>query len=293
MKLYSNKFINISLLCVIFMIVEPTISVNNPNTNNFNQNNEQLLSLNPNYSGNHSAFNSKKNNNFNTNINSNTNSNYNNFNNQDSVPQSNYPLFTPPPKIPILNNEDETYKDEYYKVAERMVENYRKMFDFIDENSNNLVTDSELSIAFDIYNWPKDIDGNIDNIEYSKDLISKFDRDSKNGVTFEEFCNMIGSMYDVRDNLEEQKCLNSYEKAVDVLNNFYRWLDQTGTGNVGESELLFGISKMMGRDADESEISNVLKKNGGKLSNDGLILAIANGDFDKTFINPNYSKDSN
>ena len=283
MKKYIENFIKnkLKLIIICLCLLSLTFCLESNNNNNSNNNVNEMSNnqnynsvpsttdnLNPNYDGNHSLFSDE---------------------NKGSGASSNFSLSIPPPKIGS-NNENSDYKDEFTQVAERMLEKYREYFDFLDKNANNLISADELALAFEVYDWPKEIDGNVDNIEYGKELITKFDKDNKEGLSFEEFCRMMSSLYDTRDRLEEQKCLNSYDKAIDTMNNFYKWLDQKGTGTIGESELLYGISKMMSRDADEAEISSLLKKNGGTITKDALVLAIANGELDKTFIDPNYYK---
>lgn len=70
----------------------------------------------------------------------------------------------------------------------------------------------------------------------------------------------------------------------------FHWLDRDGDGFITQQDMLFGISKIMLKDASIKEIRKVFKdydpKKTGKINLQSFLLAIINGYLNKTFEDP-------
>lgn len=178
------------------------------------------------------------------------------------------------------NTGQQTYQEEEKNVANRITDHYSKIFEFLDVNGDGVITAAELVICYTTFNWPKSPNGSVDNNMYSKSIIGQFDKDGKGGLNFVEFCEFMQSLFTVADQLEEEKCNKNYDKAVSVLSGFFKWLDRDNQGVIGFNEMKYGISRMMGKDADDDQINRVIKQRGnnGKIDSNAFLLAIANGE---------------
>ena len=104
-----------------------------------------------------------------------------------------YPFAVPPPKNQnfLTPNDKMNYipqntpPDE--KLANKIVNDYRKKYNSIDINKDNLINEDELGKAFEIYGWPKKLNGIKDNKEYAKMEIGIYDKDKKGTLSFPEF----------------------------------------------------------------------------------------------------------
>jgi Ca2+-binding EF-hand superfamily protein len=179
-------------------------------------------------------------------------------------------------------------------VAERLVNLYRKQFDFLDAiNVNDLIDAEELSFAFKDYQWPKAETDVADDLEYAKTQVSKYDQDNKGGMNFVDFCMFAEDLWEISDSIQEQKCAAGFDKAMEVWDGFFKWLDRDNDGFLVMEDMIYGISKMMYRDVDMDEINKVFNEYGGpkkKISYDNFVLSIANGLLDKSLKDPNFTE---
>jgi Ca2+-binding EF-hand superfamily protein len=196
-------------------------------------------------------------------------------------------IFISIPKTPVFEEPEKV-------VAKRLVELYRKQFDFIDAIVvDDLITAEELAEVYRVYEWPKELTDIADEVAYSKTIIGKYDKDNKGGMNFVDFCLYSEDLWDISDSIQEQKCSSGFEKANEIWSNFFKWLDRDNDGYLVMEDCIFGISKMMYRDADMDEIQKTFAEYGGadkKLNFDSFVLAIANGFLDKSLKDPNFTE---
>src|SRR5688572_29746368 len=104
-------------------------------------------------------------------------------------------------------------------VAMRIVEQYKKIFDYLDYNPvDDLLNASELSEAFKNFSkikkliyatiyykdWPKTNPEITDDLDYAKMIIEKYDTNSKNSINFLEFCKFMEDLWNSADMLQEE-----------------------------------------------------------------------------------------
>jgi Ca2+-binding EF-hand superfamily protein len=112
-------------------------------------------------------------------------------------------------------------------------------------------------------------------------------------MNFVDFCLFSEDLWDISDSIQEQKCSSGFEKANEIWSNFFKWLDRDNDGYLVMEDCIYGISKMMYRDADMDEIQKTFAEYGGadkKLNFDSFVLAIANGFLDKSLKDPNFTE---
>lgn len=186
------------------------------------------------------------------------------------------------------------FEDPERLVAERLVNLYRKQFDFLDAiNVNDLVDAEELAFAFRDYGWPKAATDIADDVEYAKIQINKYDHDNKGGMNFVDFCMFAEDLWEISDSIQEQKCGAGFDKAMEVWDGFFKWLDRDNDGYLVMEDMIYGISKMMYRDVDMEEVKKVFTEYGGtnkKVSYDNFVLAISNGMLDKSLKDPSFTE---
>lgn len=215
------------------------------------------------------------------------------FSNKNGVNLSSSYSGVPPPLNTNQEEDTSNYEPESI-VAKRLVEMYRKQFDYLDAIVvDNILQPEELKVAFEQFGWPKRCNSDADLLEYSRQQIELFDANKKVGLSFPEFCAFAESLWEIGDEIEEEKCLKNYNKALDIFKKLFRWLDRDNRGYISDKEMIYGISMMMYRDVDLNEIEEVLKKYGGvnrQLNYDNFVLAVVNGMLDKTFSDPNFTE---
>jgi len=167
-------------------------------------------------------------------------------------------------------------------VAARIVEYYKKIFDYLDYKPvDDLITPEELSEAFRDFNWPKATSDVTDDLEYSKVLIKKYDRGGKNSVNFVEFCKLMEDLWGASDVLAEKKCNIALSKSREIFERLFRWLDRDQDGFISAYDMIYGISRIMIRDVSVDEVNNILakydKKKTGKIDRNSWVLAMVNG----------------
>jgi Ca2+-binding EF-hand superfamily protein len=178
--------------------------------------------------------------------------------------------------------------DPEQMIARRIVDQYKKMFDFLDYKPvDDLLTAEELSEAFRDYQWPKANPEITDDLEYAKTIIKQYDSNNKNSINFLEFCKFMEDLWSSADLLQEQKCNIAFERSKEIFVRLFHWLDRDQDSFITPEDMIYGISRIMIRDVDMKEVQDVFgkydEKKVGKINLDSFLLAIANGDLDKTF----------
>ena len=122
-------------------------------------------------------------------------------------------------------------------------------------------------------------------MEYAKVLIPRYDTSAKNSLNFVEFCKLMEELWDSSDYSKEEKCNVAFEKSNDTFIRLFKWLDRDSDTFLEAEDIIYGVSRIMFRDADLKEIQDIFTKYGkeGKLSQDSFLLAIVNGELTKTF----------
>ena len=84
-----------------------------------------------------------------------------------------------------------------------------------------------------------------------------------------------------------------FNKAMEVWDGFFKWLDRDNDGYLVMEDMIYGVSKMMYKDCDVNEVEKVFSEYGGtekKINYDSFVLAIANGILDKSLGDPNFTE---
>jgi len=175
-------------------------------------------------------------------------------------------------------------------VAARIVEYYRKIFDYLDYKPvDDLINADELSEAFRDFNWPKAASEVTDDFEYAQVLIKKYDKGGKNALNFVEFCKLMEELWGAADNAAQGKCNQALAKAQDIFERLFRWLDRDQDGLISPHDMIYGISRIMIRDADIDEINKIFAqydpKKTGKINRKSYLLAMSNGMLKKSLKN--------
>lgn len=184
----------------------------------------------------------------------------------------------PTTQHPVTN--DKNLEEE---IAMRIVERYRQIFNFLDSNPvDNELSPKELAIAFDEFNWPKNDPNEFDNLAYAKKIINKYSKKQK--MDFVQFCKFMEELWNDENRLENEECQVNFGKAKDTFSNVFDWLDRDKDGMISKEDMLYGISRIMLRDADQKEIDLVFEKydkeKKGKISKRDFILCAINGMLD-------------
>ncbi len=94
--------------------------------------------------------------------------------------------------------------------------------------------------------------------------------------------------------IQEQNCNVAFDKSKEVFEKLFEWLDRDSDGGISPEDMIYGISRMMVRDADIEEVGKVFAKydpnKTGKLNKENFNLAIINGLLDKSFRDPTYKE---
>jgi Ca2+-binding EF-hand superfamily protein len=124
--------------------------------------------------------------------------------------------------------------------------------------------------------------------------MEQYDKDKKGSIDFVQFCEMGEGLWKAADGLQEKKCDVAFNKAKEVFDKLFEWLDRDGDGSIGPEDMMYGISRMMIRDADLGEIEKVFAKydteKSGKLNKEKFNLAVVNGLLDNSFGDANFKE---
>jgi hypothetical protein len=122
--------------------------------------------------------------------------------------------------VPISTKKLSKVKEPEKLLAARIVDHYRKIFDYLDYNpvdgkivvNLDLLNADELAEAYRDFKWPKANTDVSDDVEYASMLIKKYDKSGKNAINFVEFCDLMEDLWGNADLLEEQvKLINHIE----------------------------------------------------------------------------------
>lgn len=211
------------------------------------------------------------------------------FREKDSIERmSAYSVGVPTPRGESNSKGNKQLPDAEKIIAMRVVEHYKKMFDYLDYKPvDDLLTAEELSEAFKDFQWPKANPEITDDLEYAKMIIQQYDKNNKNSINFLEFCKFMEDLWNSADMLQEQKCNVAFGKSKEIFVRLFHWLDRDHDNMITPEDMIYGISRIMIRDVDIKEIQDVFAlydvKKVGKIDLDTFILAIINGKLDKTF----------
>ena len=92
------------------------------------------------------------------------------------------------------------------------------------------------------------------------------------------------------DSEYEEKIRIAYSTSKDIFIKLFHWLDRDTDDFITQQDLLFGLSRIMLKDANIEEIRNVFRiydpKKTGKLNLNQFLLAVMNGYLKKTLTDP-------
>lgn len=211
------------------------------------------------------------------------------FSGNDSSERMSYETRGVPP--PAQKQTKSKFPDSEKLTAQKIVNDYRKKFDFLDYKLpiDDCLNQDELSLAYSEYDWPMGTSENNDPVDYARQMIAQYDKTNKGCLNFVDFCTLMEDLWSITENLQQKRCTDNYDKSVDTFQRLFDWLDRNNDKFLDEQEMVFGLSRVLYRDASTVEIHNVFnkyaKKDSGKLDYQSFILAIANGDLDDTFSN--------
>jgi Ca2+-binding EF-hand superfamily protein len=112
-------------------------------------------------------------------------------------------------------------------------------------------------------------------------LIKKYDKGGKNSINFVEFCKLMEDLWEASDVIAEQKCNQAVQRAKDIFDKLFRWLDRDHDGYISAHDIIYGVSRIMIRDANLDEINSIYlkydKKKTGKINKKTWLVAMASG----------------
>jgi Ca2+-binding EF-hand superfamily protein len=123
-------------------------------------------------------------------------------------------------------------------------------------------------------------------------MVQKFDEGKKGAINFVEFCKLAEDLWNSADTLQEKRCQVGFDRTKEVIDKLFEWLDRDSDGGITAEDMIYGISRMMLRDADIDEIARTFDKydptKTGKINKENFKLAIINGLLDKSFMDPTF-----
>lgn len=172
-------------------------------------------------------------------------------------------------------------------IAFRVINYYRQIFDYLDfDPVDNFVDKNELSILFREFDYPKN-DQVMDAVEYAEKAVATFDKNGENKLNFLEFAHFMEDLWNVGDQINTKNCKTKLNKAMNVYADLFKFLDRDGDKHITPEDMIYGVSRIMVRDVDVSEVKNVFavydKKKTGKIDFKNFMLAVANGLLKNTF----------
>ena len=100
---------------------------------------------------------------------------------------------------------------------------------------------------------------------------------------------MMEDLWGAADVIAEQKCNLALGKAKEIFERLFRWLDRDQDGLISPHDIIYGISRIMIRDANIDEVNNIFvkydPKKTGKIDRKTWLLAMSNGMLKKSFKN--------
>ncbi len=96
-------------------------------------------------------------------------------------------------------------------------------------------------------------------------------------------------LWEASDVIAEQKCNQAVQKAKDIFEKLFRWLDRDSDGFISAHDIIYVVSRIMIRDADLDEINSIFlrydKKKTGKINRKSWLLAMSSGMLQKSLKN--------
>ena len=88
-------------------------------------------------------------------------------------------------------------------------------------------------------------------------------------------------LWGASDVLAGKKCNLALGKAKEIFERLFRWLDRDQDGLISAHDMIYGISRIMIRDANIDEVNNIFVKydtmKTGKIDRKSWLLAMSNG----------------
>ena len=152
------------------------------------------------------------------------------------------------------------------KVGETIANRYWEIFKTIDVNNDNEIDSAEVAKLYNEYGWPK----------------PEKAMDDKDKLTFVDFCQLMESLWKNQNVENKERCKTGYTKAIKIIENTFTYLDRDKDGFITKDDILQGISLLLQKDVDEKEVNKLITAHGEKLPKDVFVLAVANGELDKS-----------
>lgn len=96
-------------------------------------------------------------------------------------------------------------------------------------------------------------------------------------------------LWGAADVIAEGKCNVALAKSKDIFERLFRWLDRDSDGWVSPHDVIYGVSRIMIRDADLDEVNAIFvkydPKKTGKINRNSWLLAMSNGMLKKSLKN--------
>lgn len=95
----------------------------------------------------------------------------------------------------------------------------------------------------------------MDAIEYSEKVISTFDENKVGKINFLEFCRFMEDLWNVEDKNKTGQCKTKLNKSMNVFADLFKFLDRDEDKKLTPEDMIYGISRIMVRDVDVSEVN--------------------------------------
>jgi Ca2+-binding EF-hand superfamily protein len=134
---------------------------------------------------------------------------------------------------------------------------------------------------------------------YAETLIAKYGKNKDlKAINFVEFTKLMEDLWSSADSVQQKTCETGFKKAQSVFEKLFQWLDRDGDGQVTREDMVYGISRIMIKDVEVTDVDKVIAEFGGKygakapnkVSENGFLLAVANGKFDNSFKDPMFKE---
>jgi Ca2+-binding EF-hand superfamily protein len=149
-------------------------------------------------------------------------------------------------------------KDAY--VAYKVAVFYKKIFQFLDQDANDLLTEDDLVKAHIDYKWPsfgKEVD-------FVKSKFAVWDNSKDGKLDLVEFAHYMEDIWNVAAEAKKSKALEGLAKAKKVFEKLFEFLDDDKDESIDASNMKLGISYIMNKDIDNKDIEAVINKRGDK-----------------------------